>query len=173
MRNRTTFVIAHRLSHRGKRGPHPACWMKVWWSRLVHTAELLAQNGHYAALHRMQFRSLGRWSGGVRLVATRLVCECRLRRGALDPWPGSSVASCARERWLYARGWMHSVAVARPVVVVGNLTVGGTGKTPLVLWLATTIARTRPASGNHIARYRGYPSIASHQCRSQCEHRRG
>ena len=42
-------------------------------------------------------------------------------------------------RWLYAHGWAHSIAVARPVIVVGNLTVGGTGKTPLVLWLAARL----------------------------------
>ena len=39
-------------------------------------------------------------------------------------------------RWLYAKGWARSMAVARPVIVIGNLTTGGTGKTPLVLWLA-------------------------------------
>jgi tetraacyldisaccharide 4'-kinase len=39
-------------------------------------------------------------------------------------------------RTLYRRGWLPARRIRRPVVVVGNLTVGGTGKTPLVIWLA-------------------------------------
>lgn len=36
---------------------------------------------------------------------------------------------------LYARGWLGRRRLAGAVVSVGNLTVGGTGKTPMVLWL--------------------------------------
>lgn len=38
--------------------------------------------------------------------------------------------------WCYRRGLFASARPAVPTVVIGNLAVGGTGKTPLALWLA-------------------------------------
>jgi len=44
------------------------------------------------------------------------------------------VVAC--RRMAYRVGVFRSIRVPRPVIVTGNITVGGTGKTPLVIWLA-------------------------------------
>ena len=41
----------------------------------------------------------------------------------------------------YKRGWFKIRRLARPVVSIGNLTVGGTGKTPLVACIANILLR--------------------------------
>jgi tetraacyldisaccharide 4'-kinase len=43
---------------------------------------------------------------------------------------------------LYRRGTLQSFKLERPVISVGNITTGGTGKTPLVEWVARTVAAT-------------------------------
>jgi len=42
-------------------------------------------------------------------------------------------------RCLYRRGLLRTTRLAVPVVVVGNIAVGGTGKTPLTLWLVQAL----------------------------------
>src|SRR5467141_3740104 len=53
-------------------------------------------------------------------------------------WPLSQVYGIyVRCRYrLYAHGWLKPKRLNATVISVGNLTVGGTGKTPMVLWLA-------------------------------------
>lgn len=50
-------------------------------------------------------------------------------------------------RGLYRIGLLPSVRLSVPVIVVGNISVGGTGKTPLVLWLADFLQRRGRSPG--------------------------
>jgi tetraacyldisaccharide 4'-kinase len=42
-------------------------------------------------------------------------------------------------RALYRHRWLRSFRLSVPVVVVGNISVGGTGKTPCIIWLAQAL----------------------------------
>jgi tetraacyldisaccharide 4'-kinase len=59
----------------------------------------------------------------------------------------------------YRFGWRHPVRLPVPVVVVGNITVGGTGKTPLVIHLAQRLAAVGERPG---ILCRGYGGTSAH-----------
>ncbi len=50
-------------------------------------------------------------------------------------------AAVAVRRGLYRIRVLPSTRLPVPVIVVGNITVGGTGKTPLVVWMAELLSR--------------------------------
>jgi len=69
----------------------------------------------------------------------RLLTRAWLTKGwlAILLWPISlmfGVISASRRR-LFAAGVFEQTRLPVPVIVVGNIYVGGTGKTPLVIWL--------------------------------------
>ena len=61
----------------------------------------------------------------------------------------------ALRRFGYRRGVLRSYRSRRPVVIVSNLTVGGTGKTPLVIWLAGRLTKRGLRVGIASRGYRG------------------
>ena len=71
----------------------------------------------------------------------------RLARGLLAPAGRGYDAVATLRNTLYDRGLARSRAAALPVLSVGNLSVGGTGKTPLSAWAAARLAAlgARPA----------------------------
>ncbi len=50
-------------------------------------------------------------------------------------------ALSSARRWAYRSGLWQTYNASRPVVVVGNITVGGTGKTPIVIALVESLQR--------------------------------
>jgi tetraacyldisaccharide 4'-kinase len=64
-------------------------------------------------------------------------------------------------RAAYRRRWLRAVRLPRPVIVVGNLSVGGSGKTPLVIWLAQRLRAAGLAPGIVLRGYGGSAARAN------------
>ena len=173
MEGRTTLVIAHRLSTVERAD----VIMVVEDGRIVESgrhAELLAAGGAYAGLYRSQFGGeMGAGKPGSRALAAPADSQAAGQLGRLvEAWYGDR----GWVRWLAPLGALfrrHAMRRRRqfvsgrkpgwqapaPVVVVGNITAGGTGKTPLVIWLAGWF-RERGLSVGVVSR--GYGGKASY-----------
>ena len=148
MRDRTTIVIAHRLSTVEKAD----VIVVMDDGRVVEMGDhhaLMAAQGAYAELYQSQFENASPQPAAAQLenppalpVANsfqplvRAWYERRFWPWLL--WPAGALFAwlATRRRSRYLAGRSPSWRAPVPVVVVGNITAGGTGKTPLVIWLA-------------------------------------
>lgn len=64
-------------------------------------------------------------------------------------------ALLATRSWLYRKGLMRVRRLAVPVIIIGNITVGGTGKTPLAIWLSQRLRREGYVPGILSRGYKG------------------
>lgn len=67
----------------------------------------------------------------------------------------------AARNWSFDHGWRESRQVSVPVISLGNLTTGGTGKTPLAAWLADWVRAHGARPGLLSRGYRALQSSAA------------
>lgn len=98
----------------------------------------------------------------IRWLWTSRRIDARVARLALLPvsalWLGWTRSRTA----VYARGWLPAHDLALPSVAVGNLTVGGSGKTPIAMWIARFYAEKGVTPGILLRGYGGGDEARMH-----------
>ena len=149
--NRTTLVIAHRLSTI-ESSDKIVVMEQGEIVEIGNHESLIARDGHYAELHKNQFKDDDD-DRKERKQVTELVDQDINDLSSVSfieqswyqkklwlwlLWPLSLLTKFTvnrrRDKFISqpSLSWKPEV----PVVVVGNVVVGGTGKTPMVIWLA-------------------------------------
>ena len=79
-----------------------------------------------------------------------------LLRAALRPLSLVYAGGSRARVWLYRRRFFRQHHLPQIVVSIGNLTVGGTGKTPMVLWITERLLEERKRVGILTRGYAGF-----------------
>jgi tetraacyldisaccharide 4'-kinase len=87
--------------------------------------------------------------------------------GRILLWLSSQIygTTVAVRNSLYDCGILRSHSFALPVICIGNITVGGTGKTPHVIWLAERLSAIVPVavlSRGYLRKSRGFMKVTPH-----------
>ena len=78
--------------------------------------------------------------------------DCRAGQVLCGPYAGYM----RLRRWAYHRGFLGSESAGVPVICVGNLSAGGTGKTPMVAWV---VEQLKAAGKQPAVLTRGYKAV--------------
>jgi tetraacyldisaccharide 4'-kinase len=170
VKNRTTIVIAHRLSTVEKADKILVLDGGVVVESGTHR-QLLKQGGQYASLYNLQFNLGDAKPAETEVIIAKPVIDIdddelvpSYDRDFINDRTGISIWEkmwyghhplaqllapvgylfhmlASIRRWMYRTGMLASYRFRAPIIVVGNITVGGTGKTPLVIWLASLLKR--------------------------------
>jgi len=99
----------------------------------------------------------------IRWLWTSHRLDARLARTALLPAAAGWRLVMDLRSQAYRLAWLPAQPLGAPVVAVGNLTVGGSGKTPIASWIADWYVRAGVTPGILLRGYRGGDEAAVHQ----------